>query len=287
MRRTIAPIELAERLAGGWRPRLLDVRTAAEWRWERIAGFQRVPLQRALRLGPPRAGSEIVVACRSGHRAALVARRLGADVYVLAGGVQAWAAAALPVERSPGCGIDRALALVDALGFRRWRRRTAGGAHGLVMELGAGSGRNAAFYPADARLVAVEPDMEALRFLRASGRAPRARAVCARGEALPFRDAVFDGVVATLVFCSVDDPVRCARELARVRKPGAEIHGAEHVLAPGVLGAVQRALAPGWLRLSGGCHLDRETLAALEEAGVRADVEARAVGGALVAYTAR
>lgn len=284
MRRTIAATELAHRLAGGWRPELVDVRTAAEWRRERIPGFRRLSLHRALRLG---AGSPVVVTCRSGHRAALAAQWMGTDAYVLEGGVKGWEAAGLPIERARSSGLDRVLAVVDALGFRRWRRRIAAGAHGLVMELGAGSGRNSAFYPQDARLVAVEPDLEALRFLRASGRAPNALAVCACAEALPFCDGAFDVAVVTLVFCSVDDPARSARELVRTLKPGGEIRGAEHMLATGTLGRLQRSLAPAWRRMTGSCHLDRETLATLAGAGLSAEVRGRAFGDIFMEYTAR
>lgn len=43
------------------------------------------------------------------------------------------------------------------------------------------------------------------------------------GESLPFRDGVFDAAVSLAVLEHVRDPFACARELARVVKPGGEI----------------------------------------------------------------
>ncbi|HEX4262041.1 MAG TPA: class I SAM-dependent methyltransferase [Acetobacteraceae bacterium] len=47
--------------------------------------------------------------------------------------------------------------------------------------------------------------------------------VLAAGEALPFADGVFDGVVSLAVLEHVRDPFACARELLRVAKPGATL----------------------------------------------------------------
>jgi len=48
---------------------------------------------------------------------------------------------------------------------------------------------------------------------------------------LGFPDSSFDSVVATLVFCSVSDPVSGLRELGRVVKPGGYIYLVEHMRA--------------------------------------------------------
>ncbi|GAC1412167.1 MAG: hypothetical protein NVSMB57_07510 [Actinomycetota bacterium] len=209
-------------------------------------------------------------------------------MYVLEGGLIAWEKAGLPVMREDSArALDRVLAVVDAFGFRHWRRRIASGARGLVMELGAGSGRNARYYPPGVQLVAVEPDLEALRFVRASGRARGAVAVCARAEALPFRDEVFDTSVATLVFCSIDQPDRAAVELARTLKVGGELRGADHVLAPGSLGRLQHLVAPSWYRRTRSCRIDRSSLATFRNAGLTLFPRSRAIGGIFVEYSAR
>ncbi len=62
-------------------------------------------------------------------------------------------------------------------------------------------------------------------------------------EALPFPDAQFDSVVATLVFCSVGEPMLGLREIWRVLKPGGMLLLVEHVRAQGKVAAwVQDAL---------------------------------------------
>ncbi|MFA5890265.1 MAG: methyltransferase domain-containing protein [Actinomycetota bacterium] len=271
----MTPSELAARLAAGWTPTLLDVRTALEWRQERIPGFQHRSLLRALRVN---ARGPTVVACRSGHRAQIAAGRMRGEVYVLDGGVKAWEKAGLPIERGKADAVSRLIDLVDLLGFRRWRRRIASGARGLVMELGAGNGRNAAFYRPGVRLVAVEPDPEALRALQSGNQAKGAFVVCARAEALPFRDNVFDTTVVTLVFCSVDDPDRAATELARTLKDDGEVRGAEHVLARGLLGRLLKIMAPSWHRMTGSCRIDRTTMETFARAGLQPTVRARRRG---------
>jgi SAM-dependent methyltransferase len=47
--------------------------------------------------------------------------------------------------------------------------------------------------------------------------------VCGVGEELPFRDASFDAVISIAVLEHVKDPFRCAREIARVLKPGGNL----------------------------------------------------------------
>jgi len=46
---------------------------------------------------------------------------------------------------------------------------------------------------------------------------------------LDFPDGKFDTVLATCVFCSVPDPVRCLQEVLRVIKPGGQALFIEHV----------------------------------------------------------
>ena len=81
---------------------LIDVREPDEHARERIAGARLVPLSRLETgnlLGEP--GRSLVFHCNSGNRtaqaAALLARAGDREVYQLAGGLQAWKRAGLPV----------------------------------------------------------------------------------------------------------------------------------------------------------------------------------------------
>jgi SAM-dependent methyltransferase len=52
------------------------------------------------------------------------------------------------------------------------------------------------------------------------------------GEELPFADESFDAVISNAVLEHVKDPFRCAREIARVLKPGGELFCAVPLLQP-------------------------------------------------------
>ena len=52
------------------------------------------------------------------------------------------------------------------------------------------------------------------------------------GEVLPFKDDSFDAVFSIAVLEHVKDPFRCAREIARVLKPGGELFAAVPFLQP-------------------------------------------------------
>ena len=103
-----------------------------------------------------------------------------------------------------------------------YRRRTAGLARGMVLEIGGGTGANLPYYPPHAIVTFVEPDPHMIRRLRRhilkQGR--HAAVVQQVGESLPFADASFDTVVTTLVLCMVRDPDAVIREARRVLKVG-------------------------------------------------------------------
>ncbi len=80
----------------------------------------------------------------------------------------------------------------------------------------------------------------------------------ADAQNLPFRDAAFDTVIATLALCSIPDDVRAVAEAARVLRPGGTLVLLEHVRSPSPgVRAVQRVLEPLLLRLEGD-HLLRQ-----------------------------
>lgn len=155
------------------------------------------------------------------------------------------------------------------------RRRLLPQARGRVLEIGAGTGLNLAFYEGIDAWTGVEPDPHMRE--RAQPRlaqAPFPTELLADGaEALPFEDGVFDTVVATWVLCTIPDPESAARELRRVVKDDGLLIFAEHTRAPcAVTHGVQRAIDPVWKRFAGGCHLSRDAVGMLEEAGFALEV---------------
>jgi SAM-dependent methyltransferase len=90
-----------------------------------------------------------------------------------------------------------------------------------------------------------------------------------QAEALPAADASLDAVVSTLVLCSVHDLQRTLAEVHRVLRPGGRFLFVEHVAAPegSRLRIVQDLIRPPWQLFSDGCHPNRETGHAIEQAG--------------------
>lgn len=159
------------------------------------------------------------------------------------------------------------------VGSERHRREMLAGLSGDIIEVGAGDGRNFAFYPPEVGSVtAVEPEPYLRRLAQeAAERAPVAVTVLdGTAEALPLGAACCDAAVTSLVLCSVTDQRRALGEISRVLRSEGELRFFEHVLAEHRVGsAVQRGLDVSglWPHVGGGCHLSRDTLSALAEGG--------------------
>jgi|SRR5215218_1830355 len=140
---------------------------------------------------------------------------------------------------------------------------------GQVLEVGAGTGGNLAHYRHAGKVVACEPD-PAMR-ARLAGKladAPVPVQLCdAAAEALPFADQSFDVVVCTLVLCTVPDLPAALAESYRVLRPGGRLAFLEHVRGRGRLARWQDRLTPLQVWFAGGCHPNRDTQAAIADAG--------------------
>jgi len=165
---------------------------------------------------------------------------------------------------------DTVMAPLERGGFRDIRKQLLHQARGTVLEIGAGTGVNFPCYTEAAHVIAVDPDpgMVARSVPRAT-QAPVPIAVLrARAEALPFPDHTFDTVVGTLVFCTIPDPRQALCELHRLSKPAGTALFFEHVrVHRPLVGRLQDWLTPLWKRMAGGCHLNRNTLALIKQAG--------------------
>lgn len=159
---------------------------------------------------------------------------------------------------------------IDRRGGADLRRRLIAEAEGEVLEIGAGTGRNLPLYRKATHVVAMDPH-PAMR-ARAEKTARLApipvEVIEGKAEKLPFPDAAFDTVVASLVLCSVSDPGRALAEAHRVLRPGGTLRFYEHVRADEPrLSQWQDRLERPWGWVGAGCHPNRDSVAAISAAG--------------------
>jgi ubiquinone/menaquinone biosynthesis C-methylase UbiE len=155
-----------------------------------------------------------------------------------------------------------------------YKRRLFAGLHGDVVEIGPGSGANLAYLKPNPELhwIGVEPNPYMHPYLQARAAQmgfskPDLRA--GNAEHLDLPEASADAVIGTLVLCSVADQQAALREVLRVLKPGGRYVFIEHVAAPrGTrLRNRQNRITPVWQFVGDGCHPNRETWTALQDAG--------------------
>ena len=165
---------------------------------------------------------------------------------------------------------DCAMSPLERLGLARLRAATLRElpTRGCLLEVGAGTGANFSFYPAEARGVASEPSRAMLDIALTKRCPPHIHLVQTAAEQLPFADNAFDAAFATLVFCSVLSPAAAFRELRRVVRPGGTVALLEHVRPEGPLGYVFDALSKLTVALFED-HFNRRTALEAERAGLR------------------
>jgi ubiquinone/menaquinone biosynthesis C-methylase UbiE len=165
---------------------------------------------------------------------------------------------------------------MDDGGMAAHRRQLLHSLTGPVIEIGAGNGLNFAHYPAGVtRVLAIEPDPYLAEIARRNAAQAPVPVEVRDGvaEELPADDAAFHAAVAALVLCSVADQRKVLREIHRVLWPGGQLRFLEHVRASTpALRSVQRLL-DATIRpvLCGGCHVGRDTVAAIGKAGFAID----------------
>ncbi len=143
-------------------------------------------------------------------------------------------------------------------------------AGGRILEVGAGTGANFAYYSNEACGVASELSREMIKRAREKKRPPRVHLVCNKAEQLPFADKSFDAAFATLVFCSVVSPAQAFAELRRVVRPGSRVVLLEHMRPEGLLGKAFDALSLVTVPLFND-HFNRQTAREAQRAGLQVE----------------
>jgi len=153
------------------------------------------------------------------------------------------------------------------------RRKLIPQAAGVVLEIGAGGGRNFALYDREkvSRLIALEPEPGMVK--RGRARAPEGLPIewLERGaENAHLPPASLDTIVTTYTLCTIPDAVGALAALRPALKPDGKLLFCEHGLAPDADTVKwQKRIEPVWRPLAGGCHLTRDVETMLASAGWR------------------
>src|SRR5438046_3793687 len=140
-----------------------------------------------------------------------------------------------------------------------------------VLEVGVGTGINAALYPTDCSVTGV--DLSSSMLERARERVARkgvrnVRLLQMDAQNLKFADDTFDIVYAQYVISVVPDPVAVTREMCRVCRPGGRIVILNHFRSAGrIASTLERIIAPFTLYL--GFKSDLDLPAFLVQAGFK------------------
>ncbi len=151
------------------------------------------------------------------------------------------------------------------------RQRVCADLTGDVLEIGFGSGTNVPFYPPAVRSVAaVEPADRGweLAQTRIAGSAVPITRAGRDGQSIPLPDNSCDAALLTWTLCTIPNPTSALNEIRRILKPEAELHFVEHGLAPDEnVRRWQHRWEPLNKRVLGGCHLTRDIVDLITDAG--------------------
>ncbi|HEY7536241.1 MAG TPA: class I SAM-dependent methyltransferase [Thermodesulfobacteriota bacterium] len=159
---------------------------------------------------------------------------------------------------------------IEFLFLRHYRKKLISQAKGRVLEISIGTGKNLPHYSRRCEIIGVDLSEKMLEIARGSALNTdlSISLLTMDAENLAFKDATFDTVLCTLSLCTIPDPIKALSEMKRVCKSEGKILLLEHVRSHNsFLGKIQDWLTPLSLRKKG-CHLNRNTLENVKEAGL-------------------
>lgn len=203
-------------------------------------------------------------------------RRRGDDLVTLSGGAVQLSAAVVEndfVERvyeKLSSVYDVAFGPVLHAGRRRAIEQMALQPGDRILEVGVGTGINISLYPRACRVTGIDisaPMLEKARRRLRHRDVPNVSLLQMDAAALKLADGTFDIVYAAYLISVVPEPVKVAREMYRVCRPGGRIVFLNHFLsANSVVSRVERLISPLTVHVGFKADIDRDTL--LEQAGL-------------------
>lgn len=154
----------------------------------------------------------------------------------------------------------------------RQRKKIVPQAEGRILEIGMGSGINIPFYDTNKveKVWGLEPStgMRKKAKKRVDAAPFELEWLDLPGEDIPLDDNSVDTIVLTYTLCTIPDWLTAVNQMSRVLKPGGKLLFSEHGKAPdAAVQAWQDRVNPMWMKLAGGCHLNRDIPALLKEGG--------------------
>lgn len=154
------------------------------------------------------------------------------------------------------------------------REKVVPHAKGKVLEIGIGSGLNIPFYDAAQieLLIGIDPSQE---LWNKTAIDPKELPFefefrKAFAEEIPADNNSFDQVVITYTMCTIPDTEKAFEEIRRVLKPGGDLLFCEHGKAPDkAVERWQNLINPLWKKVGGGCNLNRDIKALIEQNGFK------------------
>jgi ubiquinone/menaquinone biosynthesis C-methylase UbiE len=155
---------------------------------------------------------------------------------------------------------------------RKQREKIVPRATGDVLEIGFGSGLNLPFYDREKvrHIWGLEPSSGMRRLAsKAIARSPLdVELIDLPSEEIPLDDDSADTVLVTYTLCTIAEVAQALHGVRRVLKAEGRLLFCEHGKAPD--SSVQKwqdRLNPAWKKIAGGCNVNRDIVALLEEAG--------------------
>ncbi|MEC4748262.1 class I SAM-dependent methyltransferase [Methylomicrobium sp. Wu6] len=163
-------------------------------------------------------------------------------------------------------------AMMEGLFFKSWRTKLWESVEGQhILEVGVGTGKNFDYYPAGARITAIDFSPKMLEQARNKKNRKHSNVdlELMDVQSLHYASNSFDTVVGSFVFCSVPSPMKGLKELHRVCKPGGRVLLLEHVISSRpVLAGIMNLLNPLVVSLAG-ANINRNTVKNVQACGFR------------------
>ncbi len=163
---------------------------------------------------------------------------------------------------------------------QKQRQKIVPEAAGEILEIGFGSGLNVPYYDPSKvkKICALEPSEGMRRKAQpaVNGTDMDIEFIALPGEQIPLDDDSVDTVLMTYTLCTITDTEAALQGMRRVLKPEGWLLYCEHGKAPDDnVARWQNRLNPAWSRIAGGCQMNRDIAALINEGGFSIKIDER------------